>query len=57
MAALIEVQGTAEHAPYTRQQLESILDMAQDAILKEIMEKQKEALGEAWARISRSMAL
>ena len=55
--ALIEVQGTAEHAPYTRQQLESILDMAQDAILKEIMEKQKEALGEAWARISRSMAL
>ncbi|MBP3372141.1 MAG: ribonuclease PH [Clostridia bacterium] len=47
---LIEVQGTAEGAPFAREELNAIIDgaMAASAVL---VEKQKEALGEAWNRV------
>ena len=47
---LIEVQGTAEGAPFAREELNAIIDgaMAASAVL---VEKQKEALGDKWNRV------
>jgi len=42
--ALIEVQGTAEGAPFTRQQLDALLDLAQQG-LGELVSLQRAALG------------
>ena len=42
---LVEVQGTAEGQPYTRIELEQILDMAEDGI-RELVSIQKELVGE-----------
>ena len=42
---LVEVQGTAEGQPYTRIELEQILDMADDGI-RELVSIQKELVGE-----------
>ena len=47
---LIEVQGTAEGAPFAREQLNAIIDGAMTAS-KVLTEKQKEALGKAWNRV------
>ena len=47
---LIEVQGTAEGAPFSREQLNTIIDGAMTAS-KTLTEKQKEALGDKWHRI------
>ncbi len=47
---LIEVQGTAEGAPFAREELNAIIDGAMTAS-KVLVEKQKEALGEAWNRV------
>ena len=44
---LIEVQGTAERAPFTRAQLDAQLDLA-TAGIAELRELQKAALGEKW---------
>jgi ribonuclease PH len=41
---LVEVQGTAEGAPFTRQQMDQLLDLAQKGI-KQLLEAQKTALG------------
>ena len=43
---LIEVQGTAEGAPFSRQQLDSILDAGWEA-LQELFEMQRRALEQA----------
>jgi len=40
---LVEVQGTAEGAPFTRQQMDQLLDLAQKGI-KQLLEAQKVAL-------------
>ena len=42
----VELQGTGEEATFSREQLNSMLALAEDGIMK-LMEKQKEALGEA----------
>jgi ribonuclease PH len=42
--ALIEVQGTAEGAPFTRPQLDALLDLAQQG-LAELVSLQRAALG------------
>ena len=42
---LVEVQGTAEGQPYTRIELEQILDMAEEGI-RELVSTQKELVGE-----------
>jgi ribonuclease PH len=42
---MVEVQGTAEGAPFTRQQLEQLLDLATGGIAS-IMAAQKQALGD-----------
>lgn len=42
---LVEVQGTAEGQPYTRLELEQILDMAEEGI-RELVSIQKELVGE-----------
>ena len=47
---LIEVQGTAEGAPFSREQLNAIIDGAMTAS-QTLTEKQKEALGDKWYRI------
>ena len=47
---LIEVQGTAEGAPFTRDELNRIIDLAIGANEK-LTQIQKEALGEAWKRV------
>ena len=43
----IEVQGTGEEATFTREQLDSLLDLGQRGIAK-ITALQKKALGKAW---------
>ncbi len=40
---IVEIQGTSERAPLSREMLEKLLDMAEKGI-KELIEKQKEAL-------------
>lgn len=47
--AFVEVQGTAEHATFQREQLNQMLDAATDAI-SSLIEKQKETLGEIATR-------
>ena len=42
---LVEIQGTGEEATFSRQQLNTLLDLAEEGIL-ELIEHQKEALGE-----------
>lgn len=44
---LVEVQGTGEGGTFTRQQLESLLDLAEGGIDK-LMHLQRDALGEDW---------
>jgi len=39
----IEVQGTAESAPFTRKQMERMAEIAQDGI-KELLKAQKQAI-------------
>ena len=41
---LVEVQGTAEGAPFTRQQMDQLIDLAQKGI-KQLIDAQKVALG------------
>jgi ribonuclease PH len=41
---IVEVQGTAEGAPFSKQQLDKMLDLAGEAIAK-LIKKQKEVLG------------
>ena len=41
----VEVQGTAEHKPFSRGGMDALLDLARDGIL-ELFEKQREALAE-----------
>jgi ribonuclease PH len=42
---IVEVQGTAEGAPFTRQQMDQLIDLAQKGI-REIVAQQREVLGE-----------
>lgn len=42
---LVEVQGTAEEAPFSRKQLDALLDLAEKGV-GELIEMQKELLGE-----------
>jgi ribonuclease PH len=42
---IVEVQGTAEGAPFTRQQMDQLIDLAQKGI-REIAAQQREVLGE-----------
>ncbi|WP_372632521.1 ribonuclease PH [Cohnella sp.] len=48
--AFVEVQGTGEEAPFTRQELDQMLGLA-EAGIRRLIELQKETLGEAGARI------
>jgi len=48
--AFVEVQGTGEEAPFTRQELDQMLSLA-EAGIQELIVRQKEALGQAGARI------
>ncbi|MFW5787365.1 MAG: ribonuclease PH [Halanaerobiales bacterium] len=41
---VIEVQGTAEEEPFTREEMDQLLDLAQKGI-EELIQKQKESLG------------
>jgi ribonuclease PH len=41
---LVEVQGTAEHAPFTRQEMEQLMALA-DSGIKQLLAAQKQALG------------
>ena len=43
---LLEIQGTAEGAPFSRQQLSSLVDLAESGI-DQLMQAQKQALAEA----------
>ncbi len=43
----VEVQGTAEHAPFTAAELHALLELAQAGI-RRLVEYQRQALGEAW---------
>jgi ribonuclease PH len=52
---LVEVQGTGEEAPFTRQELNSMLDVAERGIQR-MAELQREALGEAGHRIGQGAA-
>ena len=45
---IVEVQGTAEGAPMTREQLITILDQGLNAV-RELCAKQREVLGGAWS--------
>jgi ribonuclease PH len=42
---LVEIQGTAEGTPFTRQQMDQLIDLAQAGI-KQLLDAQKSALGE-----------
>jgi ribonuclease PH len=44
--AFVEVQGTAEHKPFTRQGMDELLDLARDGIVR-LFELQREALAQA----------
>jgi ribonuclease PH len=48
----VEVQGTGEEAPFTRIELDSMLSLAEEAILK-LIQLQKDTLGAAGERIGR----
>jgi len=50
VGAFVEVQGTGEEAPFTRQELDQMLGLAEAGIHR-LIELQKETLGEAGARI------
>jgi len=41
---LVEIQGTAEGTPFSRQQMDRLVDLAQSGI-KQLITLQKEALG------------
>lgn len=43
---MIEVQGTGEHGTFSREELNTLLDLA-EAATDDLMKAQKEALGEA----------
>jgi len=43
-AAFVEVQGTGEHASFTREQLETLVDLAEKGI-GELFEAQRKVLG------------
>ena len=43
---LVEVQGTAEHQPFTRQEMDELLSLAESGI-RELLEAQREALDSA----------
>lgn len=53
--AFVEVQGTGEEAPFTRAELDEMLALAEEAILK-LIELQKDTLGAAGARIGGGQA-
>ncbi|MFQ6099262.1 MAG: ribonuclease PH [Armatimonadota bacterium] len=42
---IVEIQGTAEGAPFSRQQMEALLDLAQRGI-RELSQRQREVLGD-----------
>ncbi|WEK55316.1 MAG: ribonuclease PH [Candidatus Cohnella colombiensis] len=48
--AFVEVQGTGEEAPFTRSELDGMLQLAEEAIIQ-LVAMQKEALGTAGVRI------
>ncbi len=48
--AFVEVQGTGEESPFSRAELDGMLSLAEEGILR-LIELQKETLGEAGARI------
>ncbi len=48
--AFVEVQGTGEEAPFSRSELDGMLLLAEESILR-LIELQKDTLGEAGARI------
>ncbi|MFC5529319.1 ribonuclease PH [Cohnella yongneupensis] len=48
--AFVEVQGTGEEAPFSRKELDAMLSLAEESILK-LIELQKDTLGAAGARI------
>ncbi|MFC5402125.1 ribonuclease PH [Cohnella soli] len=48
--AFVEVQGTGEESPFSRAELDAMLSLAEEAILK-LVKLQQETLGEAGARI------
>ena len=41
---LVEVQGTAEHQPFTRQEMDDLLSLAESGV-RELLELQQAALG------------
>ncbi len=43
----VEIQGTAEHAPFSHQELGTLLELAQSGI-RRLLEYQRQALGDAW---------
>jgi ribonuclease PH len=47
--AFVEVQGTAEHKPFTRQGMDQLIDLARDGIVR-LFELQRAALAEAEAK-------
>lgn len=48
--AFVEVQGTGEESPFSRAELDGMLSLAEESILR-LIELQKDTLGEAGARI------
>ncbi|MGG1312445.1 MULTISPECIES: ribonuclease PH [Cohnella] len=48
--AFVEIQGTGEESPFTRAELDGLLGVAEEGILK-LIEMQREVLGEAGLRI------
>ena len=48
--AFVEVQGTGEEAPFSRSELDGMLQLAEESILR-LIELQKDTLGDAGARI------
>lgn len=48
--AFVEVQGTGEESPFSRTELEGMLSLAEESILR-LIELQRDTLGEAGARI------
>ena len=45
-ARFIEVQGTAERDPFTRQQMDGLLELARKGI-EQLVQAQREAIGQA----------
>lgn len=53
--AFVEVQGTGEESPFSRAELDGMLSLAEESILR-LIELQKDTLGEAGARIGGGQA-